>query len=149
MDHHRASKATTGRAGLSVPASFALRPRIALALVAITAFTIRLLHILSYESIPSNDMAAFVYVATQKLTLANIFKPESFSRYAPGYLLFLKPFYWLMTPEAAARAVQIVQALLGAWTCILVYHLARRLHSRRAGIVAAFLTCFFPRRGRS
>jgi len=144
LQDHRASKATTGLPGGSVPASFALRPRVVLALVAITAFTIRLLHVFSYESIPSNDMAAFVHVATQKLTLANIFRPESFSRYAPGYLFFLKPFYILLSPESAARAVQIVQALLGAWTCVLVYRLARRLHSRRAGLVAAFLTCFFP-----
>ena len=124
--------------------AFALQPRVALALVAITAFCIRTLHVFSYESIPSNDMAAFVTIATEKLTLANLFEPEGFSRYAPGYPLFLKPFYLALAPDGAARAVQIFQALLGAWTCVLIYRLARRLHSRRAGLAAALLTCFFP-----
>lgn len=144
MPDHRASRSESDFPGQAATAAFTLRPRVVLALIGITAFTIRILHVFSYESIPANDMAAFVHVATQKLTLANLFKPAAFSRYAPGYMIFLKPFYLIFPPEAAARAVQIVQALLGAWTCVLVYRLARRLHSRRAGLVAAFLTCFFP-----
>jgi 4-amino-4-deoxy-L-arabinose transferase-like glycosyltransferase len=120
-----------------------LNHRFALVLIACTALYARLLHIFSYESSPSGDMAAFVRIAVHDLKLENIFQPGSFSMVAPGYSLFLKPFYFLFDEPVAARWVQVAQALLGAWTCVLVYRLARRMHSRRAGLVAALITCFY------
>jgi 4-amino-4-deoxy-L-arabinose transferase-like glycosyltransferase len=118
--------------------------RVALGAIASVAFLIRLLHVFSYQSIPTNDMAAFVWTATKSLTVGNLFSAAGVSRYPPGYPLFLKPFYAVLAPEIAHRAVQVAQAALGALTCILIYRLARRLHSRRAGLLAALFTCFFP-----
>ncbi len=123
---------------------FAVNPRLALGLIAAIAFLVRLLHVISYEIIPTSDMALFVEIAARKLTLANLFRPEGLSNYPPGYPLFLKPFYLIFEPEAAARAAQIAQAALGAWTCVLLYRLARRTHSRSAGLVAAAIAAFFP-----
>lgn len=122
---------------------FEARPRVALGVVCAAAFLVRLLHVLSYETIPTNDMAIFVEMAREKLTWENLFRPEGICFYTPGYALFLKAFYLVLSPEAAERAAQVVQAALGAGTCLLVHRIARRLHSRRAGLVAAALTCFF------
>ncbi len=121
-----------------------IRPRFAVFLIAAVAFLVRLLHVFSYESIPTNDMAAFVDLAVNNFTLANLFSPGGFLRYPPGYLIFLKPFFITLPAETAQRAVQIAQAALGAWTCVLLYRLGRRLHSIRAGLVAATIACFFP-----
>src|SRR6266853_3506887 len=123
---------------------FSVRPRVAVGLIAFTALIVRLLHLFSYEAIPISDMAGFVSIANRQLTLANLFKPEGLSYYPPGYPLFLKMFFLLFGLEGGLRAAQVAQALLGAWTCVLIYSLARRLHSRRAGLAAALMTCFYP-----
>ncbi len=123
--------------------ALSIRPRIAIGCIAAVAFFVRLLHVLSYSPEPSNDMAVYVDMAVRRLSLANLFSIEGICWFPPGYALFLKPFFLLLGPEAALRAAQIGQAALGGWTCVLIYLLARRLHSRRAGIAAALATCFY------
>jgi len=113
-------------------------------LIALVALSIRLLHVFSYEPIPVSDMAVFADMATHRLSLENVLTPAGYCPYPPGYAFFLKPFYLLLTEAAAHRAIQIAQAALGAWTCVLVGRLAARMHSRRAGIAAALAACFFP-----
>ncbi|MBI3449151.1 MAG: glycosyltransferase family 39 protein [Acidobacteria bacterium] len=118
--------------------------RLTVGLIALVALLIRLLHVFSYEPIPVSDMAVFVDMATHRLSLQNLFTPAGYCSYPPGYAFFLKPFFLLFDGAAAHRAIQIAQAALGAGTCLLVGRLAARLHSRRAGIVAALVACFFP-----
>jgi 4-amino-4-deoxy-L-arabinose transferase-like glycosyltransferase len=119
-------------------------PRFVLAFIAATAFLVRLLHVVSYEPWPTNDMAVYVDMAVRRLSLANIFTQEGLCWFPPGYAFFLKPFFLALEPMAALRAVQVVQAALSASTCILIYRLGTRIHSKRAGLVAAVLTCFYP-----
>ncbi len=126
------------------PSWFAIRPRLAVGLVAVTAFFIRILHVVSYDPAPTNDMAVYVDMAVRRLSLKNLFTLDGLCWFPPGYAFFLKPFFLALAPEAALRAVLIAQAALGAWTCVLLYRLARRLHSRRAGLAAAVIACFFP-----
>jgi 4-amino-4-deoxy-L-arabinose transferase-like glycosyltransferase len=118
--------------------------RLAAGLVAAVAFLVRLLHVYSYDPIPFSDMAVFADMATRRLTIANLLTPAGYCSYPPGYAFFLKPFYLLFDGVAATRAIQVVQAALGAWTCVLIGRLAARLHSRRAGVVAALIACFYP-----
>ncbi|HXI03716.1 MAG TPA: glycosyltransferase family 39 protein, partial [Candidatus Saccharimonadales bacterium] len=121
----------------------AIRFRFALGLTVLVAFVVRLLHVLSYDPWPTSDMAVFVDMATRRLTLPTLFSPQGVCLYPPGYALFLKAFLLVLEPFAAFAAVRIAQALLGAVTCWLVYRAGRRLHSRRAGLAGALITCFF------
>jgi 4-amino-4-deoxy-L-arabinose transferase-like glycosyltransferase len=123
---------------------FSLGPRLGLALVAGVAFFVRLLHVLSYDPTPTNDMAVYVDIAVRRLALGNLFTMDGASWFPPGYPIFMKPFFLALAPQAALRAIQIAQAALGAWTCVLVGRIARRIHSRRTGLVAAVLSCFYP-----
>lgn len=123
---------------------FSLRPRLALALVAGVAFFVRLLHVFSYDPEPTNDMAVYVDIAVRRLALGNLFTMDGVCWFPPGYPIFMKPFFLALAPQAALRAIQVAQAALGAWTCVLVGRIARRIHSRRAGLVAALMTCFYP-----
>ena len=129
---------------MSLSRGFAVRPSVAVGLTAVVAFFIRLLHVVSYDTAPTNDMSVYVDMAVHRLALANLFTAEGICWFPPGYAVFLKPFFLVFHHEAALRAVQVAQAALGAWTCVLISRLARRLHSRRAGIAAAVMTCFFP-----
>jgi len=108
-----------------------------------SAFVIRLLHVLSYDPWPTNDMAVYVRIAVDTLTLKNLFTPEGLSWFPPGYPIFLKPFLLLLERDSALLAVRVAQATLGAWTVLLIYRLAREIHSRRAGIAAAIAACFY------
>jgi len=118
--------------------------RLTVSIVAAVALLIRLLHVFSYDPIPISDMAVFVEMAVSRLTVSNLFNMGGFCPYPPGYALFIKPFYLLLDPDTARRAIQIAQAALGAWTCVLIYRLGALLHSRRAGLVASVIACFYP-----
>ncbi len=132
-----ARTAAAGAAGALV------RTRFALLLIALTAFAVRLLHVLSWDPWPTGSMAVHVEMAAHCLTFENLFSAEGACPLPPGYALFLKPFLLFLEPASAFTAVRVSQAALGALTCLLVYRLARRLHSRRAGLAAALMTCFF------
>lgn len=60
----------------------------------------------------------------------------------PGYPLFLASFYLLSGPSA--RTARIIQALIGAATCLLLYHLALRLVGRRPAALAAAICAAYP-----
>lgn len=111
--------------------------------IALLALLVRLLHVLSYDPWPFSDMWVFVDMANHRLTFENLFTAQGACRYAPGYALFLKPFLMALPAHRAFAAVRIAQAALGALTCLLIYRLARRLHSRRAGLAAAGLAALF------
>lgn len=120
------------------------RLRVAVGVIAAVAFAVRILHVLSYDPAPTNDMAVYVEMALKRLSLANLFRIEGICWFPPGYAFFLKPFFMILEPQGALRAVQAAQAALGAWTCVLLYRLGRRIGGRKAGLAAAVLTCFFP-----
>ncbi len=60
----------------------------------------------------------------------------------PLYPLFLASLYALFGPNLTV--VGMVQALLGALTCLLVFQLARLLFDETTGLVAAGLTAVYP-----
>jgi dolichyl-phosphate-mannose-protein mannosyltransferase len=120
-----------------------VRPRLAIGIIVSTALFLRLSHVFSYAAEPTRDMAVYTDMALHRLTLSNLFSAGGWCRFPPGYALFLKPFLLAMDEDVALRAIQIAQALLGAWLCVLIFRLARRLHSRRAGLVAATLAAFY------
>lgn len=126
------------------PPGWGIRPGLALFLIALTAFFVRLLHVLSYESAPTNDMSVYVDMAIRRLSLANLLGPEGVCWFPPGYSIFMKPFFLLLEEPLALTAIRIAQAALGAWTCVLLYRLGARSFSRFAGLAAAAAAAFFP-----
>lgn len=124
--------------------ALSVRPALAAALVMTGAFVVRVLHVASYVAEPTNDATVYVDMAVRRLSLANILRPEGICWFPPGYSVFLKPFLLLFDRYKALLAAEIAQAALGAWTCLLVYRLGRRIHSRKAGLAAALMACFFP-----
>lgn len=62
--------------------------------------------------------------------------------FPPGYPLFLAGIYAVFGPDLAA--VRLLQAVIGAATCGIVYLLGRRLYDERVGVVAALLLAFYP-----
>jgi len=124
--------------------AFSVRPALAAVLVMAGAFLVRVLHVVSYVAEPTNDATVYVDTAVRRLTWANLFSPEGICWFPPGYSLFLKPFLLIFERYHALLAAEIAQAALGAWTCLLVYRLGARIHSRKAGLAAALMTCFYP-----
>ena len=118
------------------------RHRLAVGLTAVVALTVRLLHVLSYDPRPAGRMIPFVDMAIRRLSWENLFRPEGLGSVSPGYPIFLKLLFALLPRSAEWAGIRVAQAALGAVTCLLVYRLARRLHSRRAGMIAALLCCF-------
>lgn len=66
--------------------------------------------------------------------------------YPPGYPWFLGIVTWISQPftDAPWTAAAIVQALLGAATCVLGALVARRLAGDRAGVAAAAVLAVYP-----
>jgi hypothetical protein len=52
--------------------------RLTVGIIATVAFLIRLLHVFSYDPIPISDMAVFVEMAVNRLTLAHLFDMSGF-----------------------------------------------------------------------
>lgn len=60
----------------------------------------------------------------------------------PGYAFFLGTIFFAFGRSViAARAIQ---ALLGAFTCLLTYKTGKRIFSKTTGRIAGVLTCFYP-----
>ena len=51
---------------------------------------------------------------------------------------------WDVTGDRDLQAVRFTQILLSLATCVLVYMLGTRMFSRRAGVIAAAVLCFYP-----
>lgn len=56
--------------------------------------------------------------------------------YPPGYPLFLAVIYTLFGPKVII--LRIIQAVVGALTCVVTYLLARRLFNEREGVLAYY-----------
>jgi 4-amino-4-deoxy-L-arabinose transferase-like glycosyltransferase len=62
--------------------------------------------------------------------------------YPPGYPIFLATVYSLF--GRSWLAVRVLQAIMGAATCMLTVQLSNRFFSRRTAIVAGLLLAFYP-----
>lgn len=63
----------------------------------------------------------------------------------PLYLLFVGLWQEVLPPEQAIIMIRLLQAALGAATCLLAYHLARIVgHDERAGLAAAAVLAVSP-----
>ncbi len=64
----------------------------------------------------------------------------------PGYPLFLSIIYAMSGygQGSPLTAVRVVQALIGALTCLIVYLIARKLINRKCGIIAGFIYALYP-----
>jgi 4-amino-4-deoxy-L-arabinose transferase-like glycosyltransferase len=116
--------------------------RWAVALIGLTAFIVRLLHVVTYERFPMSDEVMYVDIAVRRLALGNLFNRSGLCSFPVGYPVFLRIFYLLFGASGWLPWAEIGQAGLGAITCVLIYRLATRIHSRRAGLAAMLLACF-------
>jgi 4-amino-4-deoxy-L-arabinose transferase-like glycosyltransferase len=108
------------------------------------ALGIRLLYLMDSSDNPSFDMP--ILDANTYHTLARSFAAaskmtEAFFWQAPFYPLFLSLFYKLF--GVSVLGVKLLQALLGAATCLLACRLATQLYDRRTGLVAGLICCFY------
>ena len=62
--------------------------------------------------------------------------------FPPGYPLFLAAFY--TTIGAKMAVIRLVQAVISAFTCVLVYRLGKRAFDARVGWLAAFALALLP-----
>ncbi|KNY27376.1 ArnT family glycosyltransferase [Pseudobacteroides cellulosolvens] len=64
----------------------------------------------------------------------------------PGYPLFLSAIYYIWGYKSGSPldAVRIVQAILGALTCLLMYLLGKRIKNRIVGFVSAIFYAVYP-----
>lgn len=67
-------------------------------------------------------------------------KPSSF--FEPGYPLLAAGMYYLFGDRLFFH--RLILALLSSLTCLLVYGTARRLFNDKAGIIAGFISVFYP-----
>ena len=61
-----------------------------------------------------------------------------------GYPLFLFPFYAIFDTDAAVMAIRIAQSIIGAYTAVLIYRLARRSMDETTARIAAIFCALHP-----
>jgi 4-amino-4-deoxy-L-arabinose transferase-like glycosyltransferase len=118
--------------------------RTAAAAVFVIALTVRLLHVRELSAAPVFDMRvgdSAVYDAwAREIAGGDVLGDEVFW-YAPLYPYVLGAIYALVGD--GGWAVRVVQALLGALTCVLLADAGRRLFGPSAGIVAGALLALY------
>jgi 4-amino-4-deoxy-L-arabinose transferase-like glycosyltransferase len=60
----------------------------------------------------------------------------------PGYITFLAGIFFVFGKSIIA--VRIIQAILGALSCVLLYFVAKKTFSKGAATIASVLMCFYP-----
>ena len=114
-----------------------------LGFIFLLAFIIRLLFVLQSTDVPTAD--AYVYdrlglSISQGDGYVNA-HGRPFSFYPPFYPFFLSLIYALF--GHSYLAVRIIQSILGALTCVLVYSIGDRLKGRTVGILAASVATLY------
>ncbi len=108
------------------------------------AFIIRLVFVPQDNDISYSD--AYVYDALGwSISQGNGYvnsdgTPHSF--YPPFYPFFLSIIYRFFGHDYAA--VRIVQSIIGAFSCVLIYSIGKRAIGAAAGGIAAFISIFYP-----
>lgn len=118
---------------------------IGLLLLVAAAFVLRLVFVLTLDPDPQwHDAREYDALARQMVTAGHYATdygvPTAFR--PPGYPSFLAIVYRLLGP--GATGVRIVQALLGALTCWLLYRIARRLADARVAALSAVALAIYP-----
>lgn len=115
-----------------------------LILIFLLAFTIRLIFALYISEIPASDAYVYDQLAislSQDKGYVNV-DGTAHSFYPPFYPFFLSIIYRFFGHNYAA--VMIVQSVIGALTCVLVYSIGRRLGGAMAGALSACLCAVYP-----
>ena len=116
-----------------------------LSIVVLVALAVRLIYALSLEPrIFWFDGREYSALAESILGGAGYRNPEGLPTafWPPGYPVFMAGIYALS--GVSVTAVRIVQSVLGAILCLLVYAIAARLIGRRPAILAAAITALYP-----
>ncbi len=111
------------------------------------AFIIRLLYIIiivHLDALPTGDGIDYDMIAM------NIINGQGFSWYPgvpisyrpPLYQFFLAGIYFLFGHSYAA--VRIIQALIGALTCIITYFIGKELYNKKIGRLSSLFLAFYP-----
>jgi len=116
------------------------------AAIFLSAFAIRFAYVLTDLELPTiNDMGAYSQLAASLVAgdgYVSELEPHHKSLRAPGYPFFLAAVY--STFGESGLAVLTLHALLGAGTCLVVFHLGRDLAGRATGVVAGLLCVVNP-----
>jgi len=113
------------------------------AAVFIVALLVRVIYVLvidGWYELDVGDQAAYDRIAREWVANGQ-FMPGSSYR-PPAYPAFVASVYRLCGPHR--EAVELVQAVLGAFTVLLVVQLGRRLFTLRAAAVAGWVTALLP-----
>jgi len=130
--------------------------RLALALILLVALALRLANAVFLpwqggdrvvSDMKGYDRAAVALLNQQPLSVhtaeKHLFHPLGSDTYhPPGYYYFLAGVY--AVAGHSYLAVRIVQALLDALTCLLVYSISRQIFGEAAGLLAAALAAVYP-----
>jgi len=110
------------------------------------AFVIRAVYVIPQAEIPTiNDMGVYDQLATNLLSgkgYISQLEPHFRSWRAPGYPFFLLAVYSIFGHHALP--VLLLQSLLGALTCALVYLIGQEVFNRRIGTIAGFVCAVDP-----
>jgi len=60
----------------------------------------------------------------------------------PAYPFFIASIYFIFGQNITA--VRVIQAIVGAFLCLIVYAIGTEVFNRRSGLIAAFLTAIYP-----
>ncbi len=85
-----------------------------------------------YNSLAENIVAGKGFSEQGKLTT---FKE-------PFYPYFLASVYYIFGENYTV--VKVIQAVLGALTCVIIFLIAKRLFDTKAAIISALISCFYP-----
>ncbi|MDD5680399.1 MAG: glycosyltransferase family 39 protein, partial [Candidatus Omnitrophica bacterium] len=67
-------------------------------------------------------------------------KPTTYKE--PFYSFFLASIYYIFGQNYGV--VKIIQAVLGAMTCVIIFLIAKRLFDTKTAILSALISCFYP-----
>lgn len=105
----------------------------------IAALSARLVYVLifagPYLSPDSQDWIAGTRLIVEQHTFGDYWRP-------PLYSFFLAGIYYFLGESVSA--VRIIQSLLGAFTCLMVYFAGKILFNRKTGMIGSILAAFYP-----
>jgi len=113
-------------------------------LIFVLALVIRLGFLIFFSPIPleSSDAPYYNEVALNIISGKGItYRQETFS-IPPAYPLFLAGIFKIF--GQSYDAVRIVQAILSALTCVLIYLTAKNLFNRKVGLIAGLIAVIYP-----
>jgi len=114
------------------------RPVVALALVGIGAFAIRVFYLYRIMSDPNCMLTGSDAVRYDAMARSFLAGENITDSYASGYWMFLAVIYKVF--GTGYFSVGIVQCIISSVSCILLYYVGARIFNARAGLIAAVLS---------